>query len=253
MELYAFPFIALFFVGIFTREIIAPASRNSCDHRWLILSTSLAAATVVVTIGIGYFFADLIRIYSLVSAGIYMPDLLVGMRCFLLASFIFYWWHRALHKSDLLWRVFHQLHHSPQRVEALTAFFAHPLDTAAAVLISVFSSYLILGASPLAAAFALLLTGIFDIFLHSDIKTPTWLGYLIQRPEMHSVHHERGHHAQNYGLPVWDLLFNTWTNPQLRREHLGFDADEFSSITDLLLFRDVLKSMGAISSSKDVS
>jgi len=241
MELYAFPFIALFFIGIFTREIIAPASRNNCDHRWLILSASLAAATVIVTIGVGYFFADLIRKHSLFNAGIYLPDLLVGVLCFLLTSFIFYWWHRALHKSDLLWRVFHQLHHSPQRVEALTAFFAHPLDTAAAVLISVFSSYLILGANPLAAAFALLLTGIFDIFLHSDIKTPTWLGYLIQRPEMHSVHHERGHHAQNYGLPVWDLLFNTWTNPQERKSLLGFELDKTASITDMLLFRDVHK------------
>ena len=241
MELYAFPFIALFFVGIFTREIIAPASRNNCDHRWLILSASLAAATVVITLSVGYFFADLIRMHSIFRAGNYLPDLLVGLLCFLLTSFIFYWWHRAVHKSDFLWRIFHQLHHSPHRVEALTAFFAHPLDTAAAVLISVFSSYLILGASPLAAAFALLLTGVFDIFLHSDIKTPLWLGYIIQRPEMHSVHHERNHHAQNYGLPVWDLLFDSWVNPPERRELLGFEADRSERISDMLLFQDVHK------------
>ena len=38
MELYAVPFIALLFVALFTREVIAPASRNRCDRRWLLLA-----------------------------------------------------------------------------------------------------------------------------------------------------------------------------------------------------------------------
>jgi len=140
-----------------------------------------------------------------------------------------------------LWRYFHQLHHSAKRVEALTAFYAHPMDSAAAVLMSSFSSYLILGASPLAAAIALILTGVFDLFLHSDLRTPTYLGYFIQRPEMHTVHHEYEHHAQNYGLPLWDALFGTWANPQERSIKLGFDEDKSSRISDMLLFRDVHK------------
>ena len=76
------------------------------------------------------------------------------------------------------------------------------------------------------AAIALLLTGVFDLFLHSDMRTPRWLGYVIQRPEMHTVHHAYGHHAQNYGLPIWDLLFGTWVNPAERAQVLGFDADK---------------------------
>lgn len=50
-----------------------------------------------------------------------------------------------------------------------------------------FSSYLVLGASPVAAAIALMMTGIFDLFVHSDISTPRWVGYIVQRPEMHTV------------------------------------------------------------------
>jgi sterol desaturase/sphingolipid hydroxylase (fatty acid hydroxylase superfamily) len=241
MEIYAFPFLALFFVGLFCREVIAPASQNRCDRRWLILASGIGGATVIVALGIGYVFAGTISHLAFVRAGDYLPDVLVGLVSFLLTSFIFYWWHRATHQSDWLWRVFHQLHHSATRVEALTAFYAHPLDSAAAILLSSFSSYLVLGASPLAAATALLLTGAFDLFLHSDIRTPRWLGFIIQRPEMHTVHHALGHHAQNYGLPVWDLIFGTWTNPMDRSVVLGFDGDKSTRVADMLLFRDVHK------------
>jgi hypothetical protein len=44
----------------------------------------------------------------------------------LIAYFIFYWWHRWRHESDLLWRLFHQIHHSPQRLEVITSFYKHP-------------------------------------------------------------------------------------------------------------------------------
>ena len=240
-EFYAYPILVLLFVGIFCREVIAPASRNTCDRRWLVLSLGLAVATLTVTLGIGYLFGAQIRRHALIPYATQLPDVAVGLLSFLLTSFVFYWWHRLTHRSDLLWRLFHQLHHSARRVEALTAFYAHPLDTAAAVLISAFSSYIVFGASPVAAAVALLLTGAFDLFVHSDVATPRWLGYLVQRPEMHTVHHQLGHHAQNYGLPIWDLLFGTWSNPEVRAPHLGFDADKSARVTDMLLFRDVHK------------
>lgn len=241
-ELYAYPVIALLFVGIFCREVIAPASRNDCDHRWLILSTALGVATVVVTLGMGYVFGAVIRRNALIPAATQWAPYWVGLLSFFLTSFIFYWWHRATHRFDVLWRIFHQLHHSAKRVEALTAFYAHPLDSATAVLISCFTSYLILGASPVAAAIAIALTGAFDLFLHSDLRTPRWLGYFIQRPEMHTVHHALDHHAQNYGLPLWDILFGTWANPPERSLSLGFEGDKSQRIADMLLFRDVHKS-----------
>ncbi len=239
VELFVMPVIGLAFVALFTREVIAPASRNACDRRWLVLASGVGAATVAVTLAVGWLFAGPIRRVALFDAGSRMPDAAVGLLAFLLTSFVFYWWHRATHRSDLLWRVFHQLHHSARRVEALTAFYAHPLDSAAAICISAGVGYLVLGASPVAAAIALLLTGLFDLFLHSDLRTPTWLGYIVQRPEMHTVHHQLGHHRQNYGLPLWDMLFGTWCNPPERAPVLGFDGDKPERVTDMLLCRDV--------------
>lgn len=243
MELLAYPFLALLFIAVFTREVIEPASRNACDRRWLILASGIGAASVVTALAVGYLLeAQLLR-YALFPRIGHGPDVLVGLLSFLLTSFVFYWWHRALHRFDVLWRM-HQLHHSAARIEALTAFYAHPLDTAGAVILSALSSYLVLGASPVAAAIGLALTFATDLYLHADLRTARWLGYLVQRPEMHTVHHRYGHHAQNYGLPLWDLLFGTWSNPAEREARCGFDEDKGRRISDMLLLRDVHKTGG---------
>lgn len=241
MEFYVYGILMLIFTAIFTREVIAPASKNDCSRRWLVLASVIGGMSILVALSIGFIFSDVIQIKSLFQAELYFSPFLVGVWCFLVTSFIFYWWHRATHHFDLLWRVFHQLHHSAKRVEVLTAFYAHPLDTTMAVLVNACSSYLLLGASPLAVAVSLLLTGLFDLFIHSDIKTPRWLGYVIQRPEMHTAHHQQAHHAQNYGLPVWDLLFGTWVNPQERVKQLGFSGNRSQRVTDMLLWKDVHK------------
>ena len=59
------------------------------------------------------------------------------------------------------------------------------------------------------------------IFQHANVRTPRWLGYFVQRPESHSLHHERGVHRDNYSdLPVFDMLFGTFRNPRaLRGRH----------------------------------
>lgn len=241
LEYLVYPLIALLFVAIFTREVIAPASRNLCDRRWLFYSMGLGLLTMTSALALGYFLEDNIRAHALFDVGARWNPVLVGFLSFFLTSFVFYWWHRATHASDLLWRTFHQLHHSARRVEALTSFYAHPMDSAAAVLLSTLSSYWVLGASPTAAAVALALTAAFDLFTHADIRTPRWLGYVLQRPEMHTVHHEYGHHAQNYGLPLWDILFGTWSNPAERSKRLGFDDEKSERIAEMLLWRDVHK------------
>ena len=78
IEFYAYPIIALLFVGVFCREVIAPASQNRCDHRWLLLSAGLGVSTVVVTLGIGLVFAKVIERNALIHASLYMPAVLVG-------------------------------------------------------------------------------------------------------------------------------------------------------------------------------
>ncbi|HEY1182024.1 MAG TPA: sterol desaturase family protein [Rhodocyclaceae bacterium] len=237
--LLAYLAIFLAFVVVFTREVIAPASRASCDKRWLRMAGTINFLQMSAAVAAGYYCHGWFEGHALLHLEGAMPDPLAGALIFGVASLVAYWWHRAVHKSDWLWRVFHQLHHSPSRIEALTAFYLHPFDSIAATFITCSVAYLLLGLSATAAAWALVYVSFFNLYIHSDTSSPLWLGYLVQRPEMHRVHHQLGHHAQNYGLPIWDLIFGTWVNPTTRVTQCGFDSDRSERICDMLRSKDV--------------
>jgi sterol desaturase/sphingolipid hydroxylase (fatty acid hydroxylase superfamily) len=155
-------------------------------------------------------------------------------------TFLYYWWHRARHASDFLWRWFHQFHHSPQRIEIITSFYKHPLELLANGLLSAAIVYLLVGLDVKAATLAVTLTGIAELFYHWNVRTPYWLGFVIQRPEAHLVHHEQGLHAFNYGdLPLWDMLFGTFRNPRAWDAKCGFADDRELRVVELLGGRDV--------------
>jgi sterol desaturase/sphingolipid hydroxylase (fatty acid hydroxylase superfamily) len=155
-----------------------------------------------------------------------MSTLSAALLGYLLITFVYYWWHRARHEVPLLWRWLHQVHHSPVRLEVLTSFYKHPVEILLNGMLSSALLHLVLGVSAEAAALAVLLTGLAELFYHWNIRTPYWLGFLIQRPESHRVHHQRGLHRMNYSdLPLWDLLFGTFENPRRSPEHCGFEAD----------------------------
>ena len=159
---------------------------------------------------------------------------------YFILTFVYYWWHRARHASPLLWRLFHQMHHSPQRLEVITSFYKHPLEITANALLSSTVMYLILGLSPQAAALATLASGLAEFFYHWNVKTPRWIGYLIQRPESHCVHHQQGIHHHNYGdLPLWDMLFGTFHNPKDFEAACGFAQDAECRLGDILRCHDV--------------
>lgn len=90
---------------------------------------------------------------------------------------------------------------------------------------------------------ALLLTSNFlSIFQHAKFKTPVWPGYIIQRPESHAVHHARGVHAFNYSdVPLFDMMFGTFRNPEKYASEAGFYQGASSRVFEMLSFRDVSK------------
>lgn len=159
---------------------------------------------------------------------------------YLVITFIYYWWHLARHKIPFLWRWFHQLHHSPQRIEIITSFYKHPIEILVNGLLSSAILYWIVGVGAPAAALAVLVTGIAELFYHWNVRTPYWLGFLIQRPESHCVHHQRDHHRSNYAdLPLWDWLFGTLDNPKAWDARCGFEPPAEARIGAMLLGRDL--------------
>ena len=151
-----------------------------------------------------------------------------------------YAWHRSMHGSDALWRAFHQLHHSAERIDTYGAFWFSPLDMAGWTVLSSLCLTLVVGITPEASTLVLYATTFLGIFQHANIRTPRWLGYLVQRPESHSHHHERGVHARNYSdLPVFDILFGTFHNPRGFAVENGFYPGASSRVPEMLLMRDV--------------
>jgi sterol desaturase/sphingolipid hydroxylase (fatty acid hydroxylase superfamily) len=163
----------------------------------------------------------------------------VGIGVFIYQA-ILYFWHRAMHRSDILWKAFHQMHHSAERLDVPSAFYTSPMDTIGFTMIGSISFVLIVGLTAEAATISLLILTFFAIFQHANIKTPRWIGYLVQRPESHSMHHGRGLHKYNYSdLPVIDMIFGTFRNPENFAKETGFYDGASQRIGDMLIFKDV--------------
>lgn len=179
---------------------------------------------------------------SLWNAELYLGKTGGAIFGYFVITFIYYWWHRWRHSSDFLWRHLHQLHHSPQRIEIITAFYKHPTEILVDSCLSSAILFLLVGLSPESAALAILLTGLAELFYHWNIKTPYWIGFFFQRPESHCIHHKQGWHKQNFSdLPLWDMMFGTFHNPREFNENCGFTKNRELKIKEMLLGRDLHK------------
>ena len=162
---------------------------------------------------------------------------------YLAITFVYYWWHRWRHEINWLWRWFHQVHHSPQRIEIITSFYKHPLEIVGNGILSSAILYLVVGVTPQAGALAVLLTGLAELVYHWNVSTPYWLGFLFQRPESHCVHHQENLHHYNYAdLPLWDMLFGTFHNPRAFRQTCGFGPERERRLGAMLCGVDVYAS-----------
>jgi sterol desaturase/sphingolipid hydroxylase (fatty acid hydroxylase superfamily) len=180
--------------------------------------------------------------YSLFHLGKTLSPADGGLVGYFIATFIFYWWHRWRHKIDFLWLGFHQIHHSPQRIEVITSFYKHPLEMFVNSIIGSLLVYSFLGLTLKGGAVYTFCTAAGEFFYHTNVKTPQWIGYFFQRPEMHRIHHEYQKHQNNYGDIVWwDMLFGTYQNPKEFVSSCGFDDEKEQRLTIMLAFRDVHK------------
>jgi len=158
----------------------------------------------------------------------------------LVVQFCSYWWHRTMHNTKLLWRFFHQLHHSAERVDIFGAMYFSPLDVLGFAFVGSFGLVWLAGVSPEAAVLANGIATFAGLFQHANLKTPRWLGYVLQRPENHALHHERGVHAYNYGdIAFWDIVFGTFKNPESVDAQAGFYDGASQRIGAMLLGKDV--------------
>ena len=232
--------IFIVFGACFVLERAIPGWRLPHVRTWPLRVLAINAVQLGVVVLAGFTWERWLSAGSLFHLSRHLGPVAGGLAAYFIATFVFYWWHRARHESDLLWRLFHQIHHSPQRIEVITSFYKHPVEMVVNSIIGSLLVYAVLGLSPAAGAVYTLCTALGEFFYHTSVRTPRWVGWFFQRPEMHRVHHQYGRHRNNYGDIVWwDWLFGTYENPATFDATCGFDADKEERLGAMLAWRDV--------------
>jgi sterol desaturase/sphingolipid hydroxylase (fatty acid hydroxylase superfamily) len=162
-----------------------------------------------------------------------------GIVGFIASDLVGYWVHRTMHRTPVLWRWMHQMHHSAERMDLAGMSYSHPFDIIATFSLTGLAAGL-LGLTPDAGALAGFIGYSMAVFQHANVRTPRLLGVILPRPEMHGLHHARGIHAFNYAsFPIWDMLFGTYRNPAGFPEAYGFWEGASARMGAMLVGRDV--------------
>lgn len=234
------PVIIAIGVGIMILERIIPDQKLPHVKGWWTRVIIINALQLGVVILGSYTWDNWLQKASLFTLSNSLSPFLGGLVGYLIGTFVFYWWHRWRHDNNFLWLTFHQLHHSPQRIETITSFFKHPLEIICNSILIGSITFLLLGLSVESAAFTMLFSAIGEYIYHMNIKTPHIMGYFFQRPEMHRVHHEKGKHYYNFSdLPIWDMLFGTFKNPKTFDKACGFTPEREEKLMEMLSFKNV--------------
>lgn len=225
--------------GLMLWEFLFPGRVLPTVRFWKIRGIISFAIFFLISSYLPMFIAPYIEPYRLFDFSNLSP-LVGGIFGIIIYDLGMYFWHWSLHKSNFLWKTFHQLHHSAERLDTFGAFYFSPFDMVGWTLLSTLCFSFIAGFSPQAITVLLLISNFQSIFQHANIRTPRWLGYIIQRPESHTLHHARGIHKYNYSdLPLFDIIFGTFYNPRDFEFETGFYNGASDRVVDMLLAKDV--------------
>ncbi len=161
--------------------------------------------------------------------------------CFILADFIYYWFHRVSHSWKPLW-AFHLIHHSSMWMNLSTAYRLNWFGAIVSPLF--FVPLALLGFSPyfIVASYALNL--LYQFFLHTEaIGKLGVIEGVIDTPSAHRVHHGSNpiYIDKNFGgvLMIWDKLFNTY-QPETEKVKYGITTGFISNNPFTLVFKGFL-------------
>ncbi len=154
------------------------------------------------------------------------------------SDFIYYWIHRAIHGSGLLWRVSgHGFHHAFQNLHAINAGATHPLEVFFLALPMVLIAALFGGTAEAVAGAGVLLV-VNSSVAHANVRTDTpVLRWFITTSAQHRRHHSAVLVESNSNFScnaiLWDRLFGTYSEGDV--EQTGIGPAEPSFLEKLLL------------------
>jgi sterol desaturase/sphingolipid hydroxylase (fatty acid hydroxylase superfamily) len=157
------------------------------------------------------------------------PGWLRAVLAVVLGDVVVYWFHRACHTFEPLWR-FHAVHHSAEHLDFLAAHREHPLDGIGTQLAANLPG-LVMGFDFRSAAGLVAFRAIWAVFVHSNVRLPLGpLRVLFGAPELHHWHHakvERTRHNFANLAPWIDIVFGTHHRPNGPEEYALGLQDEW--------------------------
>jgi sterol desaturase/sphingolipid hydroxylase (fatty acid hydroxylase superfamily) len=218
-------------------DLVVRHRKFDAPRFWKLKGFVATVLTFALSMAIAIGWGNLVGEYTLLDLG-GLGTVLGALVGILVYELIHYWYHRAIHKYDFAWRWAHQMHHSAESMDAFGAYWLHPIDTFFFTTFGSLVFFPLLGLAPAAGAVAGAFLVLNAMFQHANMRTPRWLGYVIQRPESHSVHHKA--HRRNYSdLPLWDIVFGTFANPAEMERSAGFYKGASNRVLEMLVGRDV--------------
>jgi sterol desaturase/sphingolipid hydroxylase (fatty acid hydroxylase superfamily) len=226
-------------------ERVAPGRPLPQVSGWYLRALLINFAQLSITLATGQVWIHLFGDFSILQISHWDLPVAEGLLAWFVGTFVFYWWHRLRHR-DGFWQVFHQIHHSPARIEILTSFYKHPLEILVNSVLAGLILYPLLGASMLGAFWYNFFAATGEYFYHANVRTPRWLRFFIQTPELHSIHHQYDVHRFNFSdIPLWDRLFGTYRDAVEFTPRCGFPDGAEQRLPEMLRFRDVYESTDA--------
>ena len=140
-------------------------------------------------------------------------------------DFFFYWYHRAVHKSNFLWQS-HKIHHMDRQLDAITLLRANWTDVLISTPLMTLPHAILFKTENLSAWELGLTSGtiatMFILFLqagHANVRLQAgWASVLWCTPQVHRIHHSclPEHRDKNFAFsfPLWDVLFGTYYAPK---------------------------------------
>jgi len=127
-------------------------------------------------------------------------------------DFIYYWWHRASHRVNVMWAA-HIVHHQSEDYNLAVALRQGALTPVTALPFSL--PLALLGVPPLVYVIADAINTLYQFWIHTEsVRSLGPLEAVLNTPSHHRVHHGRNpqYLDKNYGaiLIVWDRLFGTF-------------------------------------------
>jgi sterol desaturase/sphingolipid hydroxylase (fatty acid hydroxylase superfamily) len=108
--------IVTVFLGCFILERALPGWEIPTVRTWPLRVLVINGVQMGVVVLAGYSWERWLSAWSVFHLSQHVDRVAGGLIAYFIATFVFYWWHRWRHEVDFLWRGFHQIHHSPQRI-----------------------------------------------------------------------------------------------------------------------------------------